>query len=561
MSPNRLYWGTKLRLYRNWVFAQAGRPGRSLLTLLVLLTIWGTLFGIFLSGFRYAQLVYYLDVYLISGMFGVFLLLVSLLLVLSGAVLANAGLYARGEAALLMHLPIAPERAALYRSVELAGFNTLAALYLTTPLVAAYVIVERVAPGWIALDLALLGPLYLIPNSIGFTGAMALRRLAGSVSTRGLLFAGALLALAGFYVLLATFNFGVFDEDQHPVILVNQTAHALSGTRAWFLPTFWYVEAVFSPARGYTKMTVWFGAILVTVASACALGWAGAIRRWYYASWLAATGSDSPAEHQATVMRVNRLALWTGRLRPAPLSLRTLLAKDLLLFVRDHAVRTQGLVMVGLLLVYFASLRSVYTDLVAQPEHKLLVSTVNFAAIGILLAAFGSRFILPLVGMEGRKFWLLRTAPPSVLRLLVEKWLFGVLVMVVLGEPLLALSNFMTSMDRVFVAVSHATLLVEVVAFSAICIGVGATFPDFGEGAGSGVSATFAFALCMAGVLATLGFLAWPYVQYVVRGVIDYPHFLRALWLHLAVAGTAGAALGVVLLALGRLRLERYELP
>ena len=560
MNPNLLYWTAKARIWRNWLFSQAGRPLRSVLTLLVMGAIWLALYGLFYSGFTYAQLVYFLDVYLISGMFGIFLLLVFLLLILSGAVLGNTGLYHSREATLLMTIPLAPERAALYRSMELGFFNSLAALYLITPLVAAYAVVEEIPTAWLVQDLLLLLPLLVIPNALGFSGSILVRLGTGRVSRRGIIVTGIVVTLAAFYLLLSTFDFGVFDENQHPVMLLNQTANALKGTRAWFLPTYWYVEAVFSPARGHPNMTIWFGGVLVTVASALMIAWVGVIRRWYYPSWLRETGqAKRPAR---ALRRVNRLAQWAHRLEPLPETLRTLLAKDALLFVRDHVVRTQGLIMVGLLLVYFASLRSLYSGLVGEPWQKFLISIANFAALGILLSAFGCRFFLPLVGVEGRKFWLLRTAPPSLGLLLVEKWLFGTLVLLALGHPLLALSNYMTAMDRVFVTASHVALLLVIPPLVGVCVGLGAVFPDFDEAgsAGTGVQATFAFVLCMLCVGGVLLLLLEPYWYYVQQQTFGYDVFLRRLIRNVALGAGAGWTVGLGLLLMGRYRLGRAEI-
>ncbi len=558
MNADALFLATKVRLWRNWARAQTGRPGRSVLTGAVMLFTWGALYLMFQSGFRYAQWVHYLDVYLISGMFGVFFLLMLLLLVLTSVVQTSHGLYHAAEAGLLMHLPIAPARAALYRSIELSLLNSAGALFLCTPAVAAYIVVEQVPRLQAVQALLLLLPLLVIPNCVGASLTILLRRAAGRVPTRVFVVGGILLLLASAYALLTTFDFGMFDETEHAVRLLNQTAQSLSGTRAWFLPSHWYVEAVFSPARGYPKMTWWFGSVLATVACVCLVGWAATIRWSYYPSWLADRGAaaHAPAPRSA----INRLALWTRRLRPLPETARTLLAKDALLFVREPVVRTQGLVMAGLLLVYFASLRSLYTGLVANPLHKQLIAVMNFAALGILLSAFGARFLLPLLSLEGRKFWLLRTAPPRLSYLLLQKWVFSALVLLALGQPMLALSNYMTTMDRVFVLASHGALLFLAPTLAAVCVGLGAMFPDFaGDGAQTGPAATFAFVLCVAFLATFLVMIGVPYYFYTLVESLSYADFLHRLARNVIGAGLVGWGSGLLLMVLGHLRLNRVD--
>lgn len=560
MNPTALYIQMKVRLWGHWAREQAHQPARAGLTALVMGGIWVALYLMFASGFRYTQLVYYLDVYLISGLFAVFLLMVMLLLVLSSVVLTHYGLYQATEAALLMQLPLAPERTALYRSFELSLMNSLGALYLITPPLWAYVVVEEVPPAQAVLTVALLPPFLVIPNCIGAVVTVLLRRVAGQIPSRTLVVGGMLLLLATFFALLTTFNFGEFDAHDHPVRLLNRTADTLAGPRAPFLPSFWYVEAVFSPARGYPKMAWWFGGILITVAGACLAGWAAILPWAYYPSWLADARTGTPED--APRRTINQLAVWARRLRPLPETARTLLAKDALLFVREPVVRTQGLIMVGLLLVYFASLRSVYSGLVESPLHKTFVSAMNLAALGILLSAFASRFLLPQISLEGRKFWLLRTAPPHLSLLLAEKWGFGTMVLLALGQPLLALSNYMTSMDRVFVVASHALLLALAPILSAVCVGFGAAFPDLrGDSQHTGAAATLAFVMCIAIVVCSLALVATPYYFYILPRTLGYAAFIERLARNVVGAGLLGWGCGLGLLLLGHHRLGRAEVP
>ncbi len=575
------YARAKARMYAHKARRQLANPANSLLTVLVLAGIWGALYSMWRTGFYYMTLMPWLELLFYPSLFAVFFLVVFLLMTVTSLVLHSQGLYGGGEAELVLHMPIAPARAALYRSAELCLVNSLGALLLITPLVVAaatvppqpgYPPVTAMRGAWLLL--ILLPPFLVIPSTLGAVAAIALRRLAGRRSMYGIAGGATLAGVALLGHISGGVDMRMLGSGLPPGRLVRLVSEALGPAHASVLPSHWLVEALFGPARGTPQVTLWYTAVLLVGAAACLLLWVATIRAWYYAGWLAANVTDSTTA--AAGARPNRMRQWDRALGSLPGHARALMLKDTLLFTRDRVMRTQGLILLGPVLVYFLALRALYASLGEDPWYTLLISATNVAALGVIVCAFGCRFLMPLVGIERLKFWLLRMAPPRLSTLLLQKWLFGSLVLLGISQPLLALSNYMTAMDPLFVRTSHLGLLVLAPVVSAICIGMGALFPDLAADSGSralnGMAATAALVLSFACVALLLGGVAAAYGRFLYRGDFDLdltaqwpwlsdPAFLRLLWRNFFAGGAAGVLLGMTLLILGHGRLRRLEIP
>ena len=93
-----------------------------------------------------------------------------------------------------------------------------------------------------------------------------------------------------------------------------------------------------------------------------------------------------------------------------PRPIRLLILKDLRTFRRDPAQWSQFLIFFGLLAFYFVNIRRLSYD-VQSPYWRNLVSFLNLAVTALILSTFTSRFIFPLLSLEGRNFWVL--GPPA----------------------------------------------------------------------------------------------------------------------------------------------------
>ena len=89
---------------------------------------------------------------------------------------------------------------------------------------------------------------------------------------------------------------------------------------------------------------------------------------------------------------------------------RLLILKDLRTFIRDPAQWSQFLIFFGLLAFYFLNIPRLGYG-IQSPSWRNLISFLNLAVTALILSTFTSRFIFPLLSLEGRNFWVLGLLP------------------------------------------------------------------------------------------------------------------------------------------------------
>ena len=215
----------------------------------------------------------------------------------------------------------------------------------------------------------------------------------------------------------------------------------------------------------------------------------------------------------------------------------------------------------ALLCVYLFSISRLPLD---TPDLKSLICFLNIGIAGFVLAALGLRFTFPSISLEGRSWWVVRSAPVSIDAVMLEKFLFSLLPMLLLATALIALSNHLLEADPFIRRLSLATIWLAVAALCAMGVGLGAVFPRFHVENIHQIESSAGGFFYMACALAYIGFVvaseALPVRMHFMsrfgrRDALD-PAIL-ALCAAVFLAVTAAAV--VFPWALGKWRLERYE--
>ena len=89
-----------------------------------------------------------------------------------------------------------------------------------------------------------------------------------------------------------------------------------------------------------------------------------------------------------------------------------LILKDLRLFRRDPVQWSQFLIFFGLLTLYFVNIHRFSYD-ANYVAWVNMISFLNLAVVGLILSTFTTRFIFPMISLEGRRFWILGLVPVS----------------------------------------------------------------------------------------------------------------------------------------------------
>jgi ABC-2 type transport system permease protein len=186
-------------------------------------------------------------------------------------------------------------------------------------------------------------------------------------------------------------------------------------------------------------------------------------------------------------------ALATILAAPFPKPIQLLLVKDLRLFRRDPLRWTQFLIFFGLLGLYFVNVRRFhYTK--PLDSWMTLIGFLNLGVVGLIQSTFTTRFIFPMISMEGRRFWILGTLPVNRDLILWGKLLFAAAVSVLPCATLILLSDFMLQIiERTpRIAIIHQLMCWMIcIGLSAIATGLGARFPNLREPSPAKIAAGF----------------------------------------------------------------------
>jgi ABC-2 type transport system permease protein len=167
--------------------------------------------------------------------------------------------------------------------------------------------------------------------------------------------------------------------------------------------------------------------------------------------------------------------------------------KDVRLFRRDPVLWAQVVIFFGLLLLYVVSLQRLeYASTLAR--WITVMTFMNVAVIALIYATFATRFVLPLISLEGRSFWVLGTAPIQREQVITGKFLLAASVSVPPCALLILGSDLMLQVAQrmpLLLLVHEVAIVCLCVTLSALAVGNGARFPNLRENSPSRIAAGF----------------------------------------------------------------------
>ncbi len=470
-----------------------------------------------------------------------FFLILLVMVGLSTAIISYSTLFLAAETEYLFQNPAQPRFIFFLKLAESVGFSAWATMVVGLPVLAAFGHVRR-APLVYYLEAAAAMGVFLI--FCGFAGAgltFILLEVVRRWSARRVIAAAAVLVGLPAWLFLRSFDFaGLNGRDNLQVL--DRFVAGLTTLKSPFFPGQWVASLVVSASTGHHSEALFQGCVLLANTLIFLPLFAAYSRSRYSFSWL--RSRDPFASRRASKRASKRAAAAAARLAPAAPSApaaapvpsppvasprrpprgnafpiggptASLFFKDLLTFVRDPAQISQFLLFLLLLAVYIASLLQIPRDAFTENWRKAIYFS-NLGAISLILSSFTSRFLFPLISLEGKSFWIVGLAPIERAFLVRQKALLGAAVILTLGFLAAILSN-------VFLGFGGGQLLgaLYTVALAGICLtslasGLGAAYPSVGEDNPAriavGLGGTLNFFASGAAVLILLAVESLPYI-------------------------------------------------
>ncbi|MGH7899741.1 MAG: putative ABC transporter permease subunit, partial [Candidatus Binatia bacterium] len=402
-----------LALYGGWRKSSAGERRRNALLILLGALFWGGIFAFFARVLAYFQGVPELGPVLAERLLGMVLLTFFSILLFSNIVTALSTYYLSADLERLLASPIRASALHLARFLETLWDSSWMIVMFGLPIFLAYGVVHHAGPAFYAAVLAVLPPLLVIPCALGVALTMVLVRVFPARSTKDVFLLLSVVAIAVLYMFLRFLQ---------PERLVRPEAFAdfldfLAAVQAPgspYLPSSWATATLlgfFAPRPGQDPGLSYLALASTAAASFVICSIVG--ERIYAAGW-----SRSQEGRRA---RVTRLPIWDRLIARLPISApsRALVLKDLKTFFRDTTQWSQLILLGALVVVYVYNFRVLPRAgaVFAQFYLEQALGFLNLALSAFVVASVGVRFLYPAVSLEGKAFWLVRTAPLPLRRL------------------------------------------------------------------------------------------------------------------------------------------------
>ncbi|HNR29842.1 MAG TPA: hypothetical protein PKI11_03035 [Candidatus Hydrogenedentes bacterium] len=411
---------------------------------------------------------------LMVRLLGLFALSVFLLLIFSNVLVSFSTLYRSHEVAYLLQAPISFRQFFHARYIECLVFSSWALAFLGSPLLLAYGLHTGASPLFYVALLVFYLPFIIVPAALGSLITLFLTRIFPRLKTRTMFLLGAVaVTLLFLYVRSVLARTEIRDDALLPAFFLDATARVQSP----FLPSHWAAQGVLALAKANVARGSYY--FLLLLANAMMLLWlAGEVaQRVFYPGWSALHGQD-----RQRIKPEGRGVL--GQLDTALRFVcnpeRALTIKDVKLFWRDPTQWSQFVIFFGIMAIYFANLRNT-SRYYEQEFWRSWIACLNVGAVTLILATLTSRFVFPLISLEGRRFWILGLAPLSLRRLLWQKFWLSVATTSSFTVLLAVLSGLMLKLEPIYFWLTVYSVVITNFGLSGLAVGLGALYPTFTE--------------------------------------------------------------------------------
>ncbi len=491
------FWRVRARMLTRGA-RQALATSRLRVSLVVFLSLffWAGLFVLFSEGFHFLSISIghaATHALTVQAIYNVFFVSLMVMLVLSSGIILYSGLYCSSEAAFLLTTPVRPERIVQHKFQEAVAFSSWGFLLLGTPMLVAYGVQAEAPWFYFVLLLPFMLAFIYIPGGIGAIICVLLVHRLPRLRVQWLAGLGligcAVLIYTGWSLLTGTEN-NILTPHWFQEILAR-----LQFSEHRMLPSWWLSSGLLEAARSDPSsidhqpwaQSLLFLSLLVSNALICHLLTTWTAARLYRSSYSELHTQRTPRRRHGQFW-LDDLVLRAMPFLSPPL--RYLIVKDLRVFRRDPVQWSQFLIFFGLLTLYFFNIRRFSYD-VTYAHWVNMISFLNLAVVGLILSTFTTRFIFPLISLEGRRFWILGLLPVDRDSILWGKFIFAAAGSCIPCTMLILLSDAMLQISWLVIAIHQLICLILCLGLSGIAVGLGATMPDLREQSPSKIAAGF----------------------------------------------------------------------
>jgi len=502
---------------------------RILTGLFVIMLFFSMALGFFYYIFDYLAGLQDIGFLLMDKVLSIGFLAIFIMLVISNIVTAISTLYRSHETASFLSTPVSHLQVFTVRFFDNVMYSTWGVALLGIPIILAYGLVRGFLWWEFLLEIfCVLIPFTIIPACIGVIVTVFIYLISRHISPRVVFIAVISAAVVSAILYL---KLGQSSSLTHSVFadwrVLNRFLGSMAATSFPFLPSLWVSETLkYLAGEHNTSFNVYFFALISSTVFLLRFMFVLA-KNTYYTSWQASMEVQSTGQSKRKrnwqMPRFFNLPEWL-----AP-DFRSVLAKDLKLFIREPSQWAQFTILLVLLIVYVVNLRHFPSNL-QDKFWSTVINFANFAFTGFILATLSVRFVFPNISLEGKSFWVIASSPMPIKKLFWEKFWLAFFIFLLIAEILALISNLMLGLSGYMMFISFFSILLMSISLTSLSMGMGAIFPRFEEpnpgriASSLGGMITTIISLVYVGLMVIIIALpTYHYSAYVIDGTIDFP--------------------------------------
>ena len=438
------------------------------------------------------------------------------MLMFSNIIITLSTTYISQEINFHMSQPVPHRSIFLVKLVESIVYSSWAFVILSLPFFISFGLVREVSPWFYPLIFLLVIPFLVIPAGIGAILTMVMSALLPA--RRALKWAVALAAFAILAIVILVRLSGIGSRFfLGEVESFTQILSFLQAGKVVWAPHHWFTQSMLALSKGEWKQAAYWAAMIVSTALMILQVSFWLAPYLYYRGWCMATDSGAPRRKEGNLG--GRIFDWCeSLLRPFSRTTRALVMKDLKTFWRDPAQWSQLIILFGLLFVYMANLRGAHYRRASieaiLPFWQAILSLFNLAATCCVLSILTTRFVYPMLSLEGKQFWVVGLAPLRRSRVVWQKYWLCWIGSFLLTATLVLFSNWILDVSRGMFLLSLFTVFCISWGLTSLSVGLGASTPNFKEDnparIANGVGGTLNVILSLVYIAAVVAFEAIP---------------------------------------------------
>ena len=491
---------------------------------------------------------------LMVRLLAIFALALFFMLIFSNVLIAFSTLYKAREVQYLLQAPLSIRTLFLSRFVECVSFSSWASAYLGSPLIIAYGVSTGAHWVYYLAAVVFYVPFVTIPAAIGCIITLLLVRIFPRLPRIALFLLTGIAVLSLFFYLREAFSAERLAEDTFGRML-----QATAQTQSPLLPSYWAAQGILASAQGAFGQAAFL--FLLLLSNALMATWLAAqtAELVFFSGFSGLFGGDRnrPRPRGRGVLgRVDGALAFLGN------PTRSLVVKDIKLFWRDPTQWTQFVIFFGIMAVYIANLGNSSLEIESE-AYRSWVAGLNSGACALILASLTSRFVYPLISLEGFRFWILGLAPLTKRQLVWQKYWLSVATTGPFTVGLTVLSCYFLKVSSIHFAVAVYTICLANLALAGLAVGLGSLYPNFEEDNParivSGMGGTLNFLLSVGYITVVVGSQMLIMQWHALRRVVDTSDFMWALTIVLVFNTLLSIAATLLPMRLGLRNLVRTE--